>query len=93
MVISTGVAKFRVRNSGAIIEVRGGDLSWGTEFEEERSMGPEVVHSAEWELGNEEVAWMLWEYPPGAESHREVKVPDGYELIQDIEYGLAQRPE
>jgi len=85
-----GVATFRDVATGNVFEVNSQDLQWEREaIGSERQMGPEFQHTAEYEvIPGSTVTWSIWEYPQGAENQRITNVPDGLELIEDIDYTI-----
>ncbi len=56
-------------------------------------MGPELVHTADFDVDGNTVTWSIWEYPLGVENHHETHVPKGITLVKDIDYGLAHDPD
>jgi hypothetical protein len=89
----SGTAQFKVNATGQVISVPSDSLDWDSEGVDDRQMGPEVVYTAEADVGGHTVRWNLWEYPVGVENDRQTEVPPELTLIQDITYGLAHTPE
>lgn len=56
-------------------------------------MGPELIHTADFDISGHTVTWSIWEYPVGVENHSDTHVPDGITLVADIDYGLVHDPE
>lgn len=97
---ASGNAKFKVDATGEVITVEATDLNWDCEGTgEERGMGAELVHYAEYSIESVKsgegfsVAWNIWEYPEGAENMKETRTPEGISLLEDIQYGLSHEPE
>lgn len=96
---ASGKAKFKVDTTGEVITVDATDLNWECEGTgEERGMGSELVHSAEYSIESTagesfDVTWSVWEYPAGMENTKETSVPQGISLLEDIRYGLSHEPE
>lgn len=81
----SGTAKFEHVESGNILNIQSEALSW-EESGDERSMGPEIEHSAEVDMGDGlNFSWSIWEYPEGIENYRETKAPEGFELLHDFD--------
>ncbi len=88
-----GIAKFEVKETGEIVQVSADELDWDCEGDGERQMGPEFVHTAEFEVAGHTVTWRIWEYPEGAENHKETECPPSLIKLQDISYHLEHDPE
>jgi plastocyanin len=89
-VYAQGVATFKEVATGNVHKVNSQVLQWECEaIGNERQMGPEVEHTAEHEvIPGCTVKWTIWEYPQGAENQQITQVPDGLELIQNINYAI-----
>lgn len=84
-----GIARIRHQETKNDYTISSQDLSWECIETDERGMGPENHHEAMFEheeLGT--ISWHLWEYPTGAESHRDTNA-NGHEVIEDFDYGLS----
>ncbi|MXS80557.1 hypothetical protein ABF86_07405 [Nitrosomonas sp. GH22] len=90
---ATGTATFRVDATGQMVSVSASDLDWACQGDGERNMGPELVHTAEFDIVGYTVTWSIWEYPEGAENHSDTDVPKGITLVTDINYGLVHDPD
>lgn len=96
---ASGIAKFKLNATGEEFTSDAADLYWECEGTgEERQMGAELVHSAEYFIESNsgesyEVTWSVWEYPVGVENTKETNVPVGVSLVEDIRYGLSHKPE
>ena len=96
---ASGIAKFKVNATGEEIIVNAADLCWECEGTgDERQMGAELVHSAEYSIEcnsgkSYEITWSIWEYPVGAENTKDTNVPDGVFLVEDIRYCLSHEPD
>ena len=92
---ANGKAKFKVDKTGEVITVDATDLDWECEGTgEERGMGSELIHSAEYSIESKsgesfDVTWSVWEYPVGVENTSETSVPHGISLLEDLQYGLS----
>lgn len=92
-VFCCGAARIRNKLTGAVFDIQAKELDWQEVSADERQMGPEICHQAEFEhpeLGT--LSWSLWEYPQGMENDRETDV-GGHELLSDIDYGLEPERE
>ncbi|CAD0299274.1 hypothetical protein LYZ86_19690 [Xanthomonas hortorum pv. cynarae] len=90
---ASGVATFRVNATGQKVSVSASDLEWDCQGDGERNMGPELIHTADFDISGHTVTWSIWEYPVGVENHSDTHVPDGITLVADIDYGLVHDPE
>lgn len=85
MAQAIGTARIRHADTGEVYEVEASDLEFDILGFEDRAMGPEYTHEASFEhpeLG--ELHWMVFEYPMGAENHREVDV-GRHRLLSDFD--------
>lgn len=90
---ASGTATFRVNATNELVKISASDLDWECDGDGEREMGPELVHSAEFDIGNHTVTWSVWEYPEGAENHSDTHVPTGLTMVTNIDFGLVHDPE
>jgi len=94
----TGTAKFKVRATGEIFQVKPEDLDWEIDGGDERPMGAELTHQAEFTHSSKDaqeydVTWRIWEYPEGAENDKETE-PDGrLDLIENFDFFLEHTPD
>jgi hypothetical protein len=93
LVKASGTAKVKINTTGKIVRIPASGLDWQCNGGGERQMGPELVHSACYDIEGRIITWSLWEYPSGVENYQETDVPDGLTLVQDIKYGLVHEPE
>ena len=92
MVYVRGKARIRHAETAEIYEIDADQIDFAEMDSDERSMGPETAYSAivdHPQLG--QLVWDLWEYPVGAENHRETDVGP-HELLENIEFGLQHEP-
>lgn len=92
MVHVQGKARIRHVETAEIYEIGADQIDFAEMSSDERSMGPETVYSAmvdHPQLG--QLVWDLWEYPVGAENHRETDVGP-HEILENIEFGLQHEP-
>ena len=85
MSIAKGTARIKHRVTGVIYDIAASDLEFEVTGFEDRSMGPEFSYEARLdhpELG--ELLWQVWEYPTGAENHRETNI-EPHTLIRDFD--------
>lgn len=93
----SGKAVFRIRATGELAIVTADELDWQEEGEE-RSMGVEVIHSAEVEIDlgptTSIITWTLREYPQGAPGNDATEFDAArLELVQDLNYRLVHVPD
>ena len=72
MVYVQGTARIRHAETAEIYEIDADQIDFEAVASDERGMGPETTYSAvvvHPQLG--QLLWNLWEYPVGAENHRE----------------------
>ncbi len=93
LVETSGTATFRVEATGEVVSVAASDLDWDCQGDGERGMGPELVHTANFDISGLTVTWSIWEYPVGVENHSDTDTPNGLTLLTDIGYGLVHEPE
>jgi hypothetical protein len=87
---SQQTAQIEVEGTGEVIDVTCSDLTWDVMQDgEERGMGPELLHLAEFEFDGGTVTWKVWEYPPGTLGHVGDPIVDGGTLIRDFEISLV----
>jgi len=72
------------------IVVKANTVDWETDtFDEDRSMGPELVHigTTTVDVGSEEhtITWTVYEYPEGVKNLQELD-SDGLTTIKDINW-------
>ena len=92
MVHVRGKARIRHAETGEIYEIDADQIEFVEIGSDERAMGPETAYSAivdHPQLG--QLVWDLWEYPVGAENHREADVGP-HELLENIDFGLQYEP-
>ncbi len=86
---SQQTAQIEVEGTGEVIEVTCSDLTWDvTQDGEERGMGPELLHSAEFQFDGGTATWEVWEYPSGVLNHVESHV-EGGTLRRDFKISLV----
>lgn len=92
MVYVRGKARIRHAETGEIYEIGADRIDFEAVGSHERGMGLETRYSAivdHPQLG--QLVWDLWEYPVGAENHRNTDVGT-HELLEDIDFGLQHEP-
>lgn len=92
MVYVRGKARIRHADSAEIYEIGADQIEFAVIGGDERNMGPETVYSAvvdHPQLG--QLVWDLWEYPIGADNHRDTDVGP-HELLENIDFGLQHEP-
>ena len=92
MVYVRGKARIRHAETAEIYEIGADQIDFEAVGSHERGMGPETTYSAIMDhpqLG--QLVWDLWEYPVGAENHRETDVGP-HELLENIDFGLRHEP-
>ena len=92
MVYVQGTARIRHAGTGETYEIDADQIDFEAVASDERGMGPETMYSAvvqHPQLG--QLVWDLWEYPVGAENHRETDVGT-HELLENIDFGLQHEP-
>ena len=86
---ASGTATFRVDATGQTVSVSASDLDWDCQGNGDGDMGPELMHTAEFDVVGHTVAWNILEYPEGVENHNDTHVPKGITLVKDIDYFLV----
>ena len=92
MVYVQGTARIRHAETAQIHEIDADQIDFEAVASDERGMGPETTYSAvvhHPQLGR--LLWNLWEYPIGAENHRETDI-GLHKLLENIDFGLQQEP-
>ena len=92
MVYVRGKARIRHADTAEIYEIGPDQIDFAVIGSNERNMGPETVYSAvvdHPQLG--QLVWDLWEYPIGADNHRDTDVGP-HELLENIDFGLQHEP-
>lgn len=92
MVYVRGKVRIRHAESEEIHEISADQIEFDAVGSDERGMGPETTYSAVVRhpaLG--QLLWTLWEYPVGAENHRETDIGP-HELLENVDFGLQQEP-
>ncbi|MCY1043187.1 hypothetical protein OV208_17855 [Corallococcus sp. bb12-1] len=79
-------AQIKVERTGEVVEVTCSDLPWNSAQDgEEREMGSELIHYAEFEFDGGTAAWEVWEYPAGCFNYSESNV-EGGTLLRDFKF-------
>jgi len=86
---SQQTAQIEVDGTGEVVDVTCSDLTWNvTQDGEEREMGPELIHYAEFEFDGGTATWEVWEYPEGVMNHFESNI-EGGTLLRDFKFSLV----
>lgn len=92
MVYTTGTARIRHADTGAIFEIDADELDWSADNGEDREMGPEIFHTAAIDHPNlGHLSWLVAEYPVGVENMKETDA-GRHTVVQDFDYGLSADP-
>lgn len=87
---SQQTAQIKIEKTGEVIEVVCDDLPWDVmPDDEEREMGPELVHYAEFAFDGGTAIWNVWEYPEGCLNYCEPPHIEGGTLVRDFRFSLS----
>jgi len=94
----TGTSKFKIKETGEVVEISAESLDWQQDGGDERQMGPEYRYVADYEFKSRAgkayyISWELYEYPVGVENNSETIYNEAeLELLEDVEFGLFHVP-
>ncbi len=92
MIWAMGKTVIKHADTGVVYEINGASLGFEVAETQERELGTETRHLAEFEypeLGN--LAWEVWEYPTGVLNHHKTNVSP-HKLLEDISVIIEDNP-